>query len=75
MPALQIVPAMCRLQAPAPSHLPSKPQVEAGAALHAVASRGSEPATSAVHVPTEPAAAQVLHPSLQGVLQHTPSTQ
>jgi hypothetical protein len=75
VPALQIVPATWRRHAPAPSHLPSKPHVEAAAALHVVASRGSAPATSAVHVPTEPTALQVLQPSLQAVLQQTPSVQ
>jgi hypothetical protein len=55
--------------------VPSKPQVDAAAATHAVSTRGFVPATTKVHVPGEPAAAQVLHASVQAVLQQTPSTQ
>jgi hypothetical protein len=75
LPGWQIVPATWRRQPPAPSHVPSKPHVDAAAATHAVASRGFVPATTKVHVPGDPAAAQVLHASVQAVLQQTPSTQ
>jgi hypothetical protein len=73
MPGPQAVPAVYLRQAPAPSHLPSKPQVVTSAVWHAVESRGAMPAGMNVHVPI--VAEQVWQGSVQATLQHTPSTQ
>ena len=43
--------------------------------VHVVESRGSSPAVRITHVPTESGALQVLQPSVQAVVQQTPSTQ
>lgn len=72
--AQTVVPAGYLRQPPAPSHLPSVPQVEAPISRHIV--RGSAaPATDIVHLPTEPASAQLRHAPVHAVLQQTPSTQ
>jgi hypothetical protein len=61
-------------QTPVPSHLPSVPHVAAVASLHV--SRGSAaPLAAIVHLPTEPASAQLRHAPAQAVLQQTPSMQ
>src|SRR5262245_23786326 len=62
-------------QPPAPSHFPSVPHVETADIEHVVVSRGESPALRITHMPSVPAALQVLHPSVHAPLQHTPSTQ
>ena len=69
------VPEVKRRHAPAPSHVPSKPHVEASVARQPLAMRGFEPAEMTVHVPIEPEAPHVLQDSVQAELQHRPSTQ
>ena len=71
--AWQVVPAACLRQAPAPSHMPSFPQVDAASASQSL--RGSVPAAADEHVPTLPTAPQVWQVPVQAVLQQTPSTQ
>ena len=67
------VPATCFRQAPAPSQVPSSPQVDGLLAPHS--SRGLVPGSAALHVPRLFVAAQVLQLPVQAVLQQTPSTQ
>jgi hypothetical protein len=74
-PALHVVPAGHLRQAPLPSHFPSSPHVVVACIAHAAGTRGMSPAGRLTHVPTEPAAAQVLQPSVQATLQQTPSAQ
>ena len=77
LPLLHIVPATCLRQPPAPSHLPSRPQVlRGGGDTRAVALRGLPPGRDAdADARRFLGAVQVLQPSVQAVLQHTPSTQ
>jgi hypothetical protein len=75
MPFPQSVPAVYFRHPPAPSQVPSKPQVEASAAWQVVGSRGFVPAVRKVQMPIEPPALHVLHDSVQAALQHKPSTQ
>jgi len=75
LPARHTVPGTCRRQAPAPSHFPSRPQVDAASARQVDAVRGSEPAGKFTQLPAMPSAAQVLHPSVHALVQQTPSTQ
>ena len=56
----QRVPGYLR-QPPAPSHVPSRPQVDAGIVVQVDESRGSSPALRITHVPTASGALQVLH--------------
>ena len=68
------VPAWYLLQPPAPSHRPSVPHDDAPWSLHIL--RASEvPAGIDVHVPADPASAQLRHAPPQAWLQQTPSTQ
>jgi hypothetical protein len=60
-------------QLPAPSQVPSSPQLEGDAAGQAVATRGGSPAARDRHCPTLFVALQVLHASVQPWLQQTPS--
>jgi hypothetical protein len=69
------VPAVYLRQAPAPSHVPSCPQVIGSEAAHVCVSRGFVPAGTNVQVPMAVGAEHVLHVSAQAVLQQTPSTQ
>ena len=66
---------MCRRQAPPPSHVPSRPQVEAASAGQADGWRGLAPVGRLTHIPGESVDAHVLHPSVHAVVQHTPSAQ
>jgi hypothetical protein len=75
LPDLHSDPAGHLRQPPLPSHFPSSPHVAAGCIAHADGARGMSPAGRLTHVPTEPAAAQVLQPSAQAALQQTPSAQ
>jgi hypothetical protein len=74
-PALHTVPETQRRQAPAPSQVPSQPQLPGSDFVHAFGSRGTVPATRDVQVPMAPTAAHVLQASPHAVLQQTPSTQ
>jgi hypothetical protein len=74
-PGWQTFPATCLRQAPAPSHVPSRPQVLTSAAGHSLAARGVAPAAMNEHVPFALGALQVRHVSPQRVLQQTPSVQ
>jgi hypothetical protein len=69
------VPASYFRQAPAPSQVPSSPHVLGFVAAQVLSSRGCVPAEANVQVPMAVGAEQVLHVSVQAVLQHTPSTQ
>jgi hypothetical protein len=71
--APQTVPAIHLRQAPAPSQLPSVPQLEAAEAVHSL--RGLVPGSANLHVPTLFVALQVEQVPLQAVSQQTPSTQ
>jgi len=62
IPGLHIVFTGYLRQPPAPSHLPSVPQVDAGVVAQVVASRGSAPAVRLTQVPSELGAAHVLQP-------------
>jgi|SRR5665213_153049 len=62
-------------QAPAPSQVPSVPQVATGCTGQSEGLRGMAPDVRLVHVPSEPLAAQVWQPPVQALLQQTPSTQ
>ena len=74
VPGLHTVPAGCLRQCPCPSHVPSRPQVDAGVAAQADRSSGTPFATKE-QMPGALAALQVLHVSVQALLQQTPSTQ
>jgi hypothetical protein len=73
---MHVVPITCRRQAPAPSHMPSRPQVDASSAAHSLS--GSVPPTTGRHRPSAWAvfaAAQAAQASPQVDSQQTPSTQ
>ena len=74
-PAWQIVPARQSRQAPAPSQVPSRPQLDGSAAGHSFAARGTAPAGTKVQIPGEPWTSQAMHVPVQAVLQQTPPTQ
>ena len=70
------VPAIHLRQAPAPSHMPSSPQLEASAAVHSLS--GSLPAVMGRQRPSAAPVlvlAQALQRPVQAVSQQTPSTQ
>ena len=71
--ARQTVPATHLRQAPAPSQVPSVPQLEAALAVHSL--RGLVPGSENLHVPTLFVALQVWQVPLQAVSQQTPSAQ
>jgi len=71
--ARQTVPAIHLRQAPAPSQVPSLPQLEAAEAGHSLC--GLVPGSANLHVPMLFVALQVWQVLLQAVLQQTPSTQ
>ena len=75
VPALHIVPGGCLRQRPAPSQVPSRPQPLAAEATHVLAVRGLPPGWMPMHMPADSSAVQVMQPSVQAVLQQTPSTQ
>ena len=74
-PRWHIVPRTKLRQAPAPSHVPSRPQVEGSDAGQTLALRGAPPAGTNAQIPWDPALLQDLHVSVQALLQQTPSTQ
>ncbi len=72
----QVVPASQRRQAPAPSHVPSNPQLSVDSCMHSLP--GSVPAVTGRHWPSAApviAAAHALQLPVHAVSQHTPSTQ
>jgi hypothetical protein len=71
--AAQVVPTGYLRQAPAPSHTPSRPQLDAPSSGHW--SRGSVATSAGAHVPTLPWAAHVMHVPSHAEPQQTPSTQ
>jgi hypothetical protein len=71
--AVQVVPARYLRHAPAPSQVPSRPQVSAPLSAHWPS--GSCPAGIVEHVPAVPARAHELQIPLHSVLQHAPSSQ
>src|SRR5262245_49030787 len=60
-------------QLPAPSQVPSRPQVDGRAIGQALGIRGGSPAWRDRHCPTLSVPLQVLHASVQAWLQQTPS--
>jgi hypothetical protein len=74
-PGWQVVPTTKLRQAPAPSHVPSKPQLEGSEAGQTAALRGVPPAGTNAQIPGAPAVLHDLHVSPQALLQQTPSTQ
>ena len=68
--APQTVPDAYLRQAPAPSQVPSPPQVVAPSSLHCM--RGSWPAGTFVQVPALEGSAHDLHVPVHAVLQQTP---
>jgi hypothetical protein len=71
---LQLVPALYLRQPPAPSHVPSLPQLAAPRSTQTA--RGSAaPAATAVQVPGADANAQLWHAEVHALSQQTPSTQ
>jgi hypothetical protein len=74
-PASQTVPATWRRQAPLPSQVPSRPQLDAGDAEQSVGCRGAFPAGTTVQIPGDPCTLQARQVSLHEVLQQTPSAQ
>ena len=69
----QVVPGPHLRHAPAPSQLPSRPQVVGAEAVQSL--RASDPDTAGVQVPRVPTPAQVMQAPVQAVAQQTPSTQ
>jgi hypothetical protein len=74
-PGWQVVPTTKLRQAPAPSHVPSRPHVDGSEAGQTPALRGVPPAGTKAQIPGAPAVLQDLHVSVQALLQQTPSTQ
>src|SRR5690242_4690117 len=75
VPGLHIVVTGYFWQPPSPSHRPFVPQVDSDILVQADESRGGSPAERGTHVPSAAVDPQVLQPSVQAVLQQTPSTQ
>jgi hypothetical protein len=69
----QTVPLAYRRQAPAPSHVPSFPQLAAPSSAHWLS--GSAPAGTSMHWPSLPAIAHERQVPLHAVAQQTPVTQ
>ena len=69
----QLVPGPHLRQAPAPSQLPSRPQLVGAEAVQSL--RVSVPDTAGVQVLTFPTPLQVMQASVQALAQQTPSTQ
>jgi len=74
-PGWHVVPATWLRQAPAPSHVPSRPQVDTSDIGHSVVARGAPPAGTKLQIPGEPWTLHAMHVPTQAVLQQTPSTQ
>jgi hypothetical protein len=74
MPGWHSVPVGCLRHFPWPSQVPSRPQLDAGDAAQSLA-RPLSPFATKEHVPGAFGPLQVLHVSVQALLQQTPSTQ
>jgi hypothetical protein len=74
-PGWQVVPRRKLRQAPAPSHVPSRPQVDGSEAGQTPALGGAPPAGTNAQIPGAPAVLHDLHVSVHALLQQTPSTQ
>jgi hypothetical protein len=74
-PFSQTVPSTYLRHAPAPSQLPSSPQVAFGSALQAVIGCGDAPGGSGQQVPWWESTLHAIHASAQGLSQQKPSTQ
>jgi hypothetical protein len=75
VPASHTVPATWLRQAPLPSQVPSRPQVDASDAGQSVGCRGALPAGTTVQIPGDPWTSQARQVSLHEVLQQMPSAQ
>ena len=75
VPGWQTVPATYLRHAPAPSHVPSAPQLPTSDFGQVDAARGASPAGTSEHVPIDPVTSHLLHVSVHAVSQQTPSTQ
>jgi hypothetical protein len=73
--AAHCVPLTCLRHPPAPSQVPSLPQVEAAAAGHCDATSGATPAGIGVQVPTLPVTEHDMQVPMQAELQQTLLTQ
>jgi hypothetical protein len=73
--AAHCVPLTCLRHAPAPSQVPSFPQVDAAAAVHCAATSGGSPGAIGEQVPTLPASVHDIHVPVQAALQQTLFTQ
>jgi hypothetical protein len=73
-PARHDVPAGCRRQPPAPSHVPSVPQVEAAVTAHTPLG-STVPLATGAQVPRLPVRLHARQDVQDAVPQHTPSTQ
>src|ERR1044072_658481 len=62
-------------QPPRPSHLPSSPPAVPAILTHAPSTRGFSPDDRFTHWPSDVGALQTLQPSVQPLLQQTPSAQ
>jgi hypothetical protein len=71
--AAQVVAPEYGRQAPAPSHVPSLPQVVAPSSVHC--DSGSAPLGTSMHSPSLPAIAHDLHVPAHALLQQTPCAQ
>jgi hypothetical protein len=74
-PARQTVAVPHSRQLPAPSQVPSNPQLDGGDAAQSAVARGAAPAGRSMQTPKLPGAAHVWHPEVQAVAQQTPSAQ
>ena len=74
-PALQGEPEGYRSHLPAPSHMPSRPQVAASLLAQSLAVRGTLPAGTGRQVPSELSSEQVMQVPVHALSQQTPSTQ
>ncbi len=75
VPATQVVPFAWSWQAPAPSHVPVVPQVEAAVTAHWLATAGGSPTATLLQVPLLAASAHDLQSPVQPLEQQTPCWQ
>ena len=75
VPVPQLAPGTRLRQAPLPSQVPSRPQLDGSEAGQVLASRGGEPAGTEAQTPGELGVLQDLQVPVQALLQQRPSTQ
>jgi|SRR5665213_881046 len=75
VPVPQLTPGTRLRQAPLPSQVPSRPQLDGPDTGQALDTRGAEPAGTKAQMPGELGALQDLQVPVQALLQHTSSTQ